>query len=280
MIGALPIAALLGLAAFAGVAGGWDALVARWERDCAWLRSVVWRFTPEPFDPRGPIAAIYAGYALLFVVLLFAFANPIAGLIIWAALLLIPRAVVNSKWEKRRKLMDKQLPAAVRSMSNGVASGLTLVQAIDRVAERAEEPLRTEFRIISNQWQHGADLVTAIEESKRRLDLPNFSLFSSALSINQQMGGNVVVTMDRLSNSIESIHEMQHEVYTATSEGRTNIKVLVVAPFAMLGIMSLMDYGGVVMLFTTGVGRTLLGVAAFLTITGILWAWKVVNSDV
>jgi len=157
---------------------------------------------------------------------------------------------------------------------------MTLVQAIDRLAERSPDPIRTEFRIISNQWKMGADLIQSIEEAKRRLELPNFSLFSSALSINQQMGGNVVATLDRLGSSLESIHEMQHEIMSATAEGRMSIKVLAAAPAIMLFLIAFIDFEAVIMVFTEPFGRILLGIAGMLTAAGVLWAWKIVNADI
>ena len=55
-------------------------------------------------------------------------------------------------------------------------------------------------------------------------------LFASAILVNQKLGGNISQTLDRLAGSLESIEHMRREVHAATSEGRTNIKVLAIAP--------------------------------------------------
>lgn len=252
----------------------------KWLADVAWANDMMWRFTPEPRDMRPLVAAAYIAYTVLFGVLVLFAPTWWIGIGLWVVLLFVPRIVFNYAWEKRRKKIDEQLPGAVLQMSNAVGSGMSLIQAIDRLAERAEEPIRTEFRVISNQWKYGSDLIAAIEEAKRRLSLPNFSLFSSSLTINQQMGGNVVETMQRIAHSLESIHEMKHEVYTSTSEGRTNIKVLAAAPLLMLGLIAFIDAEAVGMLFTHPAGQIILGIAFAMTAAGVYLAWRVVNADV
>lgn len=255
-------------------------LVTRWQQDCAWLAHAVWRFTPEPFDPRRYVAGYYIGSFVLLVLLLLLVPSKIVAVVLWFVIVLLPRMVIEKRWEKRRALIDEQLPATVLQMSSSVASGMSLVQAFERLAERAPEPIRTEFRVITNYWRMGADLSATIEEAKRRLRLQNFTLFSSAILINQRMGGNITQTLERLAHALESVERMRREVHASTSEGRTNIKVLVVAPFIMLGIVAVMDLRAVMLLFQRPLGWILLGIAAALTVAGTLWAWRIVNADV
>ena len=157
---------------------------------------------------------------------------------------------------------------------------MTLIQAIERLAERGAAPIKTEFRIMANQWGLGSDFTAVIEEAKRRLGLQSFNLFASAVLVNQRMGGNVTDTLERLAHSLESIDSMQRDVHAATSEGRTNVKVLMIAPLIMLGLVEIMDHQAVALLFTTALGGVLLGLAAILTAIGAIWAWKVAHADV
>jgi len=255
-------------------------LLRRWQKDVAWLEHAIWRFTPQPFNARPYVAAYYVVSLLVLVLLWILFPVKLVALIVWGALLIVPRIVIEWKWEKQRKLIDRQLAEAVLQMSTSVASGMTLVQAIERLTERCPDPIRTEFRIMSNQWRLGADLQSTIEEAKQRLNLPNFNLFASALLINQRMGGNVVTTLERLAFSVEGIERMRQEVRAATAEGRMNVKVLAVSPVIMLGLSCFIDAGAVGMLFTTPVGLMMLGASIALTALGTFWAWRIVGSDV
>ena len=252
----------------------------RFQQDVAWLRYSVWRITPEPIPAERYVLLFYLAAGLLLLLFVaFAPSLPVA-LMLWLVLVVGPRLWMAQAWARRRKLVDEQLPAAVRQMSSGVGSGLSLAQAIERLAVRAPDPIRVEFQIMSNYWRMGADFISTIEEAKRRLDLANFNLFGSALIVNQRMGGNVTETLDRLAGALESIAKMRKEVHAATSEGRMNIKVLAVAPFLMLALILLMDAEAVGMLFQRALGHVLLGVAAMLTVVGTWWAWKIVAADV
>jgi tight adherence protein B len=277
----LLIASLIGVSIALGV---WSLrwwLLARFRRDVTNLEHAMWRLSPEPYDGRARVA-IFWTIAILFpiLVLLFVPLFKLPLLAIWAVGIMLPKIMLDRKWEKRRKDINEQLPKAVLQLSSGVASGMSLVQAIERIAERSPEPISTEFRIIANYWNLGSDFTSTIEEAKRRLDLQDFTLFASAIVINQRMGGNVVKTLERLAHSLESIDRMRREVYVATSEGRTNIKVLAVAPFIMLGFTTVIDAQAVGWLFTRPFGQFLLLIAVLLTAAGTYWAWRIVNADV
>lgn len=252
----------------------------RYERDMAWLEHTFWRFSPESKPVRTYVLLYYGGAAALLVALLFLLANPLLALACLSVVIFVPRWVASRAWSRRKREIDDQLPGTVRQLSSSVGSGLSLAQAFERMSVRAPAPIRTEFFVISNYWKMGADFATSIEEAKRRLDLPSFTLFASAVVINQRMGGNVTQTLDRLASSLEAISRMQRDVYAATAEGRMNIKVMAVAPFLMLGMTSFMDREAVVMLFTTLVGQLIVGFCIALTAVGTWWAWMIVKSDV
>lgn len=277
---------ILGLSLLIGIALAlliWalrDDLRLRWERDVQWLEHTVWRFTPEPFDGRSYVAAYYAASFAVLVVFLWLFASKLIAVVCWLVIAILPKILVKRAWEKRRKTIHDQLPGSILRMSSSVASGMSLPQAIDRLAEREPQPINTEFRIIANYYRLGSDFESTIEEARRRLALQDFNLFASAVVISQRMGGNIVTTLDRLARALETIARMRREVYAATAEGRQNIKVLCLAPFIMLGLIAFIDAQAVGMLFTTPLGNALLFVAALLTAAGTFWAWKIINADI
>ncbi len=274
------VALLFGLSALLMVWSLRQKLLERWNNDVAWVKHTAWRFTPDPVDATRYVALFYTGAVAILFLLLLMLPNKVIAIGIWIVLIVIPKILVSRAWSKRREKIESQLPIAVRQMSSTVASGMTLAQAIERLAARAPEPIRVEFRIMTGHWQLGADFASTIEEAKRRLDLQNFNLFASAILVNQRLGGNISETLDRLAGSLESIEQMRLEVHAATAEGRTNIKVLAVTPFLMLGLIALMDSQAVGLLLTKPLGHLLLAAAALLTGAGTLWAWKIVNADV
>jgi Flp pilus assembly protein TadB len=65
-----------------------------------------------------------------------------------------------------------------------------------------------------------------------------------------------------------------------TSEGRTNIKVLLVAPVLILLMLSAGDPVGVTMLFTTSQGYVILLIAGVLIAIGVYFAAKITRTDI
>ena len=256
----------------------WRHLRRRWGRDVAWLQHAVWRFTPETFNAGAYVAAYYGLIIGLPIVCLLAPAR-IATFILWVVILIMPRIVFAIAWRRRRAVIEKQLPQAVRRMSASVASGMTLVQAIEQLAVRAKTPIRTEFRVMANLWNLGADFSAVIEEARHRLDLQDFNLFASAILVNQRMGGNVTMTLDQLATALEQNAQMRERIRSETSEGRMNVKVLMLTPLVMLGFVAVVDRTAVGLLFTTPVGLVLAGLAGAMSLGGWIWAWRIVNAD-
>lgn len=259
-------------------ARGW--LRAKYLHDVEWLRKTTLRFNPNPINARLRVSIYYVVMGVLLVFLMWKTPNPLIGLGLWAVLQMLPPIIADFAWKQRRAKIDEQLPAAIAAMCNSIKAGLTLVQSIQRLGEAAPEPIRTEFRVMGAQYAYGSDLEATLREAKDRLKLANFNLFASAVLLNREMGGDVAETLDRISRSLDKLKEMRQTIRAHTSEGRTNIKVLLVAPVIMLLMMATVDYEGVKMLFTTPQGYGVLLVAALLTGTGVYFAAKITKSDV
>jgi tight adherence protein B len=274
--------AAAGAAGLAVALGAWalrGKFAAKFARDQEWMRATYARFQPEPINARAYALGYYAGFAVLLVVLL-ALLPAVFAVIFWVASLFIPGVVVGWLWERRKAQIELQIPQAVATMANSMRAGLSLVQSITRLSEQAPEPIRSEFKIMANQYGYGADMETVIRNAKARLDLPNFSLFASALLLNREMGGDISETLTRISKSLDKLREMRRTVEAHTAEGRTNIKVLLVAPVFMLLVMAAIVPAGVKMLFTTVPGLAILTIALLLAGSGAYMASRITKAEI
>jgi len=271
---------LLGVAVGVAAWGGRAWIERKFRRDQEWMRETYLRFQPEPINARMYVLVYYGGFAAFLAVLLLTIPSPPVVVLIWLASMFLPRIFVAWLWRRRVKKIDVQIPQTVSTLANSMRAGLTLVQAVTRLSEQAPEPIRLEFKIMANQYGYGADMDTVIRNAKARLKLPNFTLFASALLLNREMGGDISETLTRISKSLDKLREMKKTVEAHTSEGRTNIKVLLVAPLFMLGVMSIVMTKGVGLLFTTVPGWAILTVAAVLSGAGVYFANRITRSEV
>jgi tight adherence protein B len=277
---------MIGVAVFTGLAvaflvwglRGW--MLDKFRRDTQWMRDTYLRFHPDPINAELYTIVYYAGFAVALFLLLTLLPNAYIAVAFWVVLLFVPRIFIEWAWRRRLSKIDLQISQSVSSLSNSMRAGLTLVQAITRLSEQAPEPIKGEFKIMANQYGYGADMETVIRNAKERLGLPNFTLFASALLLNREMGGDISETLTRISKSLDKLQEMRKTVEAHTSEGRTNIKVLLLAPVFMLLLMSTVDSSGVMMLFTTTPGIAVVTVAALLSGTGAYLANRITKSDI
>jgi len=281
VIALLPLAAALAgltVALLIWAMRGWIAV--KFARDVEWMRATYLRFDPNPINARNYTIGYYAGFAGLLVLLLMGLPNAFVAVGFWLISMFVPAIVIEWAWRARIRKIDLQIPQAVATLANSMRAGLTLVQAVTRLSEQAPEPIRSEFKIMANQYGYGADMETVILNAKTRLNLPNFNLFASALILNREMGGDISETLTRISKSLDKLREMRKTVEAHTSEGRTNIKVLLIAPIFMLLMMCVVDSKGVMMLFTTTQGIAMLTVAFALSGTGAYLAQRITRSEI
>jgi tight adherence protein B len=276
----LAAAVLMGLAIGIGVWAGRAAILAKFERDIVWMRETYARFYPERIDARLYTAVFYGLYFAWLLLLLLVIPSRIVAILMWIASLFLPGILISWLWQRRLTKVDKQIAQTISALANSMRAGLTLVQAITRISEQAPEPIRTEFKLMANQYGYGADMETVIRNAKARLNLPNFTLFASALILNREMGGDISETLTRISKSLDKLREMKKTVEAHTSEGRTNIKVLLVAPVLMLFMMWLVMPAGVDLLFTTAPGWAILAIAALFAGGGYYIANRITRSEI
>ncbi len=270
---------LLGLASACAILAC-QAHLERWLTDeRAWIQQYALRFTPNPVNTTLFQGIYIAARVGMLVLLLLVIPNLILAVVFWGGCLLVPKHMMEFFWQRRRQRIDEQIPSAVLTMAHSVHAGLTLVQAINRLAERAPNPIRIEFRIMANRYALGADFEETIRQAQRRLKLPNMNLFASALLVNREMGGGIAETLERIARSLEKLKELRQTVKAATAEGRTNIKALSVAPAVVIGFLYLMDPDGVILMFNTIQGYIVLGGVFTLNALGILWASKIVGAE-
>jgi len=274
------IAALIGLTFGLLALGGKGWLLGRYEKDVAWVRDTALRFNPNPVPAERWTLWAYGGFLVLLCVLFLVTPHPLIGIAFWLVILTLPRIITEMLWKQRRRLIDQQIPAAVAALANSLRSGLTLVQALQRLADSAPEPIRTDFRVMVNRYGYGANLEATILEAKNRLKLANFNLFASALLINREMGGDVSDTLFRISQSLDKLQQMRKTIEAHTAEGRTNIKILVVAPVLLLLMLATVDAEGVGLLFTSVQGWAVLTLAGILIGAGVFFASLITHSDV
>lgn len=163
-----------------------------------------------------------------------------------------------------------QLPQAIDMIMRASMAGVPPTQAIRSVGADMAAPLGPEFRDIGDSLFLGEELDVVMRDAMDRIDIPEFSFFGVFLMVQRSTGGSMGETLQNLSTVIRSRGELDLKVRAMTAEGRASSLVMAILPFAVFGIMFVVnpDYGRV--LFNTDMGRTLLFICLGMITIGML----------
>lgn len=205
--------------------------------------------------------------------------NVIFGLALAAGAYLLPPYVLAYFARKRYEAIEEQLPLVLGMMADGTRAGLSLHEAIQLVAAKAQPPLSKEFAIIARSLELGNPLDRTLRTAKERMVAPNAQLMVSALLINQESGGDVARVLERVSKAARELDQVQRRVESETASVRFSAKAMVATIPLFAGLLYLMDPASVSILFTTPIGNLMLLAIVLLAYTGYKMIMKLASPD-
>lgn len=145
----------------------------------------------------------------------------------------------NKGLAKHLAELKQSLPEAIDAITRTARAGVPVSNAFALVAPNIAGPLSVEFALIDNWLRLGVPLRQAMQDSAKRIPLNEYRFFAVILIINQEAGGRLGETLDRLSATLRDRHELHLKIQAKTSEARASAKIVAsLVPFA-LGYMYL-----------------------------------------
>lgn len=145
----------------------------------------------------------------------------------------------NKGLAKHLAELKQSLPEAIDAITRTARAGVPVSNAFALVAPNLAGPLSVEFALIDNWLRLGVPLRQAMQDSAKRIPLNEYRFFAVILIINQEAGGRLGETLDRLSATLRDRHELHLKIQAKTSEARASAKIVAsLVPFA-LGYMYL-----------------------------------------
>lgn len=126
-------------------------------------------------------------------------------------------------------------------MVRSLRVGHPFSSAITIVSKEIEDPLATEFGIISDESAYGRDIGEALKEMAERLDMQDLRFLSVAVSIQQQSGGNLAEILAGLAKVIRARFRLFRRVKAITAEAKWSGKFLSGFPLFCLGGIMIKD---------------------------------------
>ena len=219
------------------------------------------------------------GLGALFLILFWP--NIVAGLIFGTIFTLLgwtlPKYVVKYLYDKRCAKFNDQMVDALTILSNGVRSGLSINQSMDRVVKNLPNPISQEFRLVLSQNQLGQTIEDALTELAERIPRPDVQMFVTSVNILKETGGNMAETFQTITFTIRERQKIEKKIEALTAQGIMQGLIISCIPFVLLAVFWFMDPGYIKPLFTTTLGLIALVLVLTLQIVGGLMIKKVVT---
>jgi tight adherence protein B len=208
----------------------------------------------------------------------------LAGSLLFAPLGLVVAFVVNGaikrRVERKRKLFADQLPDNLQVLSSALRAGHSLVGALSVVIDDCAEPSRSELRRVIADEQLGVPLDEALGVVVRRMNNLDLQQVALVASLQHETGGNTAEVLDRVAETVRARSELRRLVKTLTTQGRMSRWIVSFLPVGLLGLITLINPEYMEPLYTSSVGRVLLGLAAVMVVSGSLVIRRIVDIKV
>ena len=188
-----------------------------------------------------------------------------------------PISWVTIKRNKRLALLGMQLSDALAIICNALRVGQSFQSAMKNVAEEMEEPISREFMRVYRETQYGMPLETSLGRLITRTKNPDLELMSSAVIIQRQIGGNLSVILQNISDTINQRIRLRGEIRTMTSAGRMSGYIIGALPALIMLMLMFINPGYVDMFFVTEKGRIMIAISLVLEAIGFTIVNKIVN---
>jgi len=221
--------------------------------------------------PSGP------GYALLRIIIctflaLGPFRIPLG--------LNLPRFVVRRMWIWRVQKFEDQMLDGLAFLSNGLKSGLSVIQAMEMVKEELPNPISQEFGVVLGEQRLGIQLEDALLNLEKRLDTEDVQILVTSINILRQSGGNLAETFDTIAHTIRERKKVEGKIKSITAQGVAQGVIICIMPFALAAALYFIDPELISRLWTTGLGWVFIGIMLILQTFGAVMIKKIVTIEV
>jgi tight adherence protein B len=192
----------------------------------------------------------------------------------------IPKPIVDMMYNKRKDKFVMQMVDALSLMSNGLKSGLSVVQSLSLVAQEMPDPIKQEFNLVLSENKLGVSLEDAFTNLANRVKADDVEMFVTSINILKETGGNLAETFDTIVGTIRERIKVENKISALTAQGfYQGVFVMAIPP--LLGIVFYQtDPEFMMPLFTTTKGYLIIAVIILLEVVGFFVIMKVIKIDV
>ena len=202
------------------------------------------------------------------------------GVGVAVAIWLVEYFVIQKRIGDRLMKFEEQLPEALDIIKRVLQAGQPINQAFGEVGSEMPAPIGPEFKNTFSLLNYGYDMRLAIMQMSERVPTISMMAFSSAVLLQKETGGNLIENIEKLSRVLRDRFKLARKIKTISAESRMSAWILVLAPFAMYIIITIIkpEYIAPLHNHPTGIKMIIGGMISLFI--GSMWIRKIVNFEV
>lgn len=216
---------------------------------------------------------VLAGFLVTFLFSRSLLMSFLAGL----ALGSIPLFYLEFKKHQREEKFTELFPDALAMISRSLRSGHSFTSAVQLVGNEVSDPVGTLFKTAYDQQLLGLRINDTLTNLNNRIDCLDLRFFTTAVTINSEVGGNFAEILDKLADTIRERIKIRRQLRIHTAQGRMSGYVLAVLPIITYFLMDLMIPGYQRTLLEDDSGFKILILAGVLQVIGFLVIRRIIN---
>jgi tight adherence protein B len=229
------------------------------------------------------------GFFFLLSILLAALGYLVGSLIAARPLLLLPGAVLLGitpffyiffKKGKRMQKFQRQLPDVLDLIARSLKAGHALSGGLKMVADEFGDPIGIEFAKTLNEINLGVAVPEALKNLSQRVDCLDLNFFVTSILIQRETGGNLAEILENIARLIRERFKLYGRIRVLSSEGKFSAIILVVLPFFIAFVISLLNPGYIQILIIDPIGPVFIAISLVLMILGIITMSRMIKIKV
>lgn len=208
------------------------------------------------------------------------FGSLVTSVIVLVVIMFLPFRLYRRMRKKRLASIEKQLPDALIMISGTLASGGSLAMALDAVVKDQPAPISQEFMLFTREQRIGVEFEKSLRNMERRIPNSDFLMFSSALKISREVGGDLGQVINTLAETLRRKSTMEGKIVSLTAQGKMQGIVMTGLPLMIGAILFLIEPEAMGKLFTTTAGWIVVGIVIVMEALGYFFINKVTSIDV
>lgn len=190
-----------------------------------------------------------------------------------------PLAVASAFRKSRQSKIMEQLPAVAKSISRNSIAGQNFETALQHTASQTPAPLGDELQQAVNEIRLGIMPARAIGELGHRTGVAELAMFSSAVTIHQNQGGNLATMLERFAVAVQDRLHFESRVRAATIATRLGTLLMLGLPPCIVVYYSFQDETYLTRLLSSSIGRLSVAVAVGLQVTGAISVYRILKQS-